>query len=121
LRDSKRHVAIDEPNQSRLTAALAARRRGTHEKFTAAVNRGTTLSNEDARLAFRYHFSLKLMDNLIGHNVGDGSHLLVCKKVNAGQIAAQDVAVRSIGAELNSIVRRDRQCEQLESDQCEGG
>ncbi len=24
-------VAIDEPNQSRLTAALAARRRGTHE------------------------------------------------------------------------------------------
>ncbi len=27
-------AAIDEPNQSRLTAALAARRRGTHEKFT---------------------------------------------------------------------------------------
>ncbi len=35
-------AAIDEPNQSRLTAALAARRRGTHEKFTAAVDKGTT-------------------------------------------------------------------------------
>jgi hypothetical protein len=57
-------VAIDEPNQSRLTAALAARRRGTHEKFTAAVDKGTTLSNEEARLAFRYHFSLKLIENL---------------------------------------------------------
>ena len=57
-------IAIDEPNQSRLTAALAARRRGTHEKFTAAVDKGTTLSNEEARLAFRYHFSLKLMEKL---------------------------------------------------------
>jgi hypothetical protein len=37
-----------------------------------------------------------------GHKVGDGTHLLVCKKVNAGQIAAHDVAVRMIGAELNS-------------------
>ena len=69
--------------------------------------------------------SLKLMENLptkclCGHNVGDGTHLLVCKKVNAGQIAAHDVAVRSIGAELNSygvIVRYIR----TESDQCEGG
>jgi hypothetical protein len=31
---------------------------------------------------------------LCGHNVGDGTHLLVCKKVNAGQIAAHDVAVK---------------------------
>jgi len=46
-------VAIDEPNQSRLTAALAARRRGTHEKFTAAVDKGTTLSNEEARFGFQ--------------------------------------------------------------------
>ena len=30
------------------------------------------------------------------------AHLLVCKKVNAGQITAHDVAVRMIGAELNS-------------------
>ncbi len=37
-----------------------------------------------------------------GHSVGDGTHLLVCKKVNAGQITAHDVAVRMIGAELNS-------------------
>jgi hypothetical protein len=74
------------------------------------------LSNEEARLAFRYHFSLKLMEKLpikclYGHNVGDGTHLLVCKKVNAGQIAAHDVAVRSIGAELNSygvIVRYEQ-------------
>ena len=109
-------LAIDEQNQSRLTAALAARRRGTHEKFTAAVDKGTTLSNEEARLAFRYHFSLKLMENLptkclCGHKVGDGTHLLVCKKVNAGQIAAHDVAVRMIGAEMNSygvIVRYEQ-------------
>jgi hypothetical protein len=47
-----------------LTAALAARRRGTHEKFTAAIDKGTTLSNEEARVAFKYHFSLKLMENL---------------------------------------------------------
>jgi len=65
------------------------------------------LSNEEARLTFRYHFSLKLMENLpakclCGHNVGDGTHLLVCKRVNAGQIAAHDMAVRLIGAELNS-------------------
>ena len=39
---------------------------------------------------------------LCGHTVGDGSHLLVCKRVNAGQIAAHDDAVRRIGAELNS-------------------
>ena len=39
---------------------------------------------------------------LCGHNIGDGTHLLVCKRVNAGQIAAHDVAVRTIGAELNS-------------------
>ena len=30
-------------NQAKLTAALAARRRGTHEKFTAAIDKGTTL------------------------------------------------------------------------------
>jgi hypothetical protein len=92
-------AAIDEPNQSRLTAALAARRKGTHEKFTAAVDKGTLLSNEEARMAFKYHFSLKLMENLpatcvCGHKVGDGTHLLVCKNVNAGQIAAHGVAVR---------------------------
>ncbi len=38
----------------------------------------------------------------VRHSVGDGTHLLVCKKVNAGQITAHDVAVRMIGAELNS-------------------
>ena len=92
-----------------MTAALAARRRGTHEKFTAAIDnfKGTTLSNEEARVAFKYHFSLRLMENLpakclCGHNIGDSTHLLVCKRVNAGQIAAHDVAVRMIGAELNS-------------------
>ncbi len=63
------------------------------------------MSNEEARMAFRYHFSLKLVEKLpakclCGHNVGDGTHLLVCKKVNAGQITAHDVAVRMIGAEL---------------------
>ncbi len=51
--------------------------------------------------------SIKLMEKLpakclCGHKVGDGTHLLVCKRVNAGQIAAHDVAVRMIGAELNS-------------------
>jgi hypothetical protein len=90
-----------------MTAALAARRRSTHEKFTAAVDKGRILSNEEARMTFRYHFSLKLMEKLpamclCGQNVGDGTRLLVCKRVNAGQIAAHDVAVRMIGAELNS-------------------
>ncbi len=71
-----------------------------------AVDKGTVLTNEEARVAFRYHFSLKLMEKLptkclCGHTVGDGSHLLVCKRVNAGQIAAHDDAVRRIGAELN--------------------
>ena len=65
------------------------------------------LTNEEARVAFRYYFSLKLMEKLpskclCGHTMGDGSHLLVCKRVNAGQIAARDDAVRRIGAELNS-------------------
>ncbi len=55
------------------------------------VDKGTTMTNEEARVAFRYHFSLKLMEKLpakclCGHNVGDGAHFLVCKKVNAGQI-----------------------------------
>ena len=100
-------AASNELGQAKLTAALAARRRGTHEKFTAAVDKGTVLTNEEARVAFRYHFSLKLMEKLpakclCGHSVGDGTHLLVCKKVNAGQITAHDVAVRMIGAELNS-------------------
>ena len=39
-------AASDEPSQSRLTVALAARRRGTHEKFTAAVDKGTVLTND---------------------------------------------------------------------------
>ena len=65
------------------------------------------MTNEEARVAYRYHFSLPLMDKLpkqciCGQKVGDGTHLLVCKKVNAGQIMAHDVAVRMIGAELNS-------------------
>ena len=73
-------AATDEPNQSKLTVALAARRRGTHEKFTAAVDKGTTMTNEEARFAFRYHFSLPLMDKLpkqciCGQKVGDGTHL----------------------------------------------
>jgi hypothetical protein len=89
-----------------LTAALAAHRRGTHEKFTAAVDKGTMLTNDEAKVAFRYHFSLQLMEKLpakclCGYKIGDGTHL-ICKKVNAGQIAAHDVAVRMIGAELNS-------------------
>ena len=42
-------AATDEPTQSKLTAALAARRKGTHEKFTAAVDKGTTMTNEEAR------------------------------------------------------------------------
>ena len=77
------------------------------------------MTNEEARVAFRYHFSLELMEKLpakclCGHNVGDGTHLLVCKKVNAGQITAHDVAVRMIGAELNSygvhmVVRYEQQ------------
>jgi hypothetical protein len=71
------------------------------------VDKGTTMTNDKARVAFRYHFSLKLMEKLpakclCGHSVGDGTHLLVCKKVNAGQITAYDAAVRMIGAELNS-------------------
>jgi hypothetical protein len=58
-------------------------------------------------MAFRYHFSLKLREKLpamclCGHKIGDGTHLLVCKRVNAGQIAAHDIAVRMIGAELSS-------------------
>ncbi len=107
MRDTNRQLASNELGQAKLTAALAARRRGTHEKFTAAVDKGTVLTDEEARVAFRYHFSLKLMEKLptkclCGHTVGDGSHLLVCKRVNAGQIAAHDGAVRRIGAELNS-------------------
>jgi hypothetical protein len=54
----EKDTAIDGHNQARLTAALAARRRGTHEKFTAAVDKGTILSNEEARVAFRYHVLL---------------------------------------------------------------
>ncbi len=56
-------AASGELGQAKLTAALAARRRGTHEKFTAALDKGTVtvLTNEEARVAFRYHFSLKLM------------------------------------------------------------
>ena len=73
-------------------------------------------TNEEARVAFRYHFSLKLMESLptkclCGHKVGDGSHLLVCKRVNSGQIAAHDDAVRRIGAELNdygAVVRYEQ-------------
>ena len=65
------------------------------------MDKGRILSNEEARMAFRYHFSLKLREKLpamclCGHKIGDGTHLLVCKRVNAGQIAAiaHDVAVR---------------------------
>ncbi len=49
-----------------------------------------------------------LLTQQCGHRkVGDGTHLLVCKKVNAGQIAAHDVAVDQDGwsgtvHELNS-------------------
>ena len=56
--ESYKAAAIDEPNQSRLTAALAARRKGTHEKFTAAVDKGTILSNVTRKreyVALRYH------------------------------------------------------------------
>ncbi len=81
------------------------------------------MSNEEARVAFRYHFSLKLMEKLpakciSGHKVGDETHLLglVCKKVNAGQIAAHDVAFRIIGAELNSygvVVRYEQRANHM--------
>ncbi len=59
-------AASNEIGQAKLTTALAARRRGTHEKFTAAVDKGTVLTNEEARVAFRYtiNFSLKLMEKL---------------------------------------------------------
>ena len=83
------------------------------------MDKGTGLTNEEERVAFRYHFSLKLMEKLpskclCGHTVGDGSHLLVCKRVNAGQIAAHDDAVRRIGAELNSygvVVRYEQRAD----------
>ena len=48
------------------------------------------------------------------------THLLVCKKVNAGQIAAHDVAVRSIGAELDSygvIVRYKQRATNVKNDE----
>ena len=44
-------AASGELGQAKLTAALAARRRGTHEKFTAAVDKGTVMTNEEARVA----------------------------------------------------------------------
>ena len=53
---------------------------------------------------------------LCGHTVGDGSHLLVCKRVNAGQIAAHDDAVSRIGAELNSygvVVRYEQRADRV--------
>ena len=52
-------AAYNELDQAKLTAALAARRRGTHEKFTAAVDKGTGLTNEarSESSPFRYHFS----------------------------------------------------------------
>ena len=48
-----KQAATNELGQAKLTAALAARRRGTHEKFTAAVDKGTGLTNEEARVALR--------------------------------------------------------------------
>jgi hypothetical protein len=83
------------------------------------------LSIEEARLTFRYHFSLKLMEKLpakclCGQKVGDGTHLLVCKRVNAGQIAAHDVAVRLIGAELISyggIVKYEQRATQVKEEE----
>ncbi len=47
---SKVRIEGYERQQAKLTAALAARRRGTHEKFTAAVDKGTVLTNEEARV-----------------------------------------------------------------------
>jgi hypothetical protein len=41
-----KQAATNELGQAKLTAALAARRRGTHEKFKAAVDKGTGLTNE---------------------------------------------------------------------------
>ena len=57
---------------------------------------------------------------LCGHKVGDGTHLLVCKKVNAGQIAAHDVAVRLIRAKLDSygvIVRYEQRATNVKEDE----
>ncbi len=48
--------------------------------------------------------------------MGDGSHLLVCKRVNSGQIAAHDDAVRRIGAELNDygvVVRYEQRADRV--------
>jgi hypothetical protein len=53
---------------------------------------------------------------LCGHRVGNGSHLLVCKRVNSGQIAAHDDAVRRIGAELNDygvVVRYEQRADRV--------
>jgi hypothetical protein len=57
LRDIYKQAVTNELGQAKLTAALAASRRDTHEKFTAAVDKGTGLTNEEERVAFRYHFS----------------------------------------------------------------
>ncbi len=85
------------------------------------MDKGTVLTNKEARVAFKYHFSLKLMEILptkclCGHTVGDGSHRLVCKRVNAGQIAAHDDAVRRIGAKLNDygvVVRYEQRADRV--------
>ncbi len=58
---------------------------------------------------------------LCGHTVGDGSHLLVCKRVNAGQIAAHNDAVRRIGAKLNSygvVVRYEQRADRVTGGRC---
>ncbi len=50
------------------------------------------------------------------YRVGDGSHLLVCKRVNSDQIAAHDDAVRRIGAELNDygvVVRYEQRADRV--------
>ncbi len=71
IQDSTRAAAItaNVPNQSMQAdsgpAGLAARRRGTHEKFTAAVDKARNGDDErgsESCFQIRYHFSLKLME-----------------------------------------------------------
>ena len=118
-------AASNELGQAKLTTALAARRRGTQEKFTAAVrvDKGTVLTNDrrsesSVQIPFltKAHGETAFQVLTCEHTVGDGSHLLVCKRVNAGQIAAHDDAVRRIGAELNSngvVVRYEQRADRV--------
>jgi hypothetical protein len=108
-------AAIDEPNQSRLTCSGPRSRHAERAHRTRNSRRqwkikGTVLSNEEARVAFRYHFSLKLMEKLpakclCGHKVGDvvystqcrvhvRSHALLCAQIVLNVVFATHAASR---------------------------